>query len=111
MKILEYENNKRLQEILQEHTPSELKTVRISLKSKEEYYVLLKEEYDKKVEEEGVPAFYMRGFLGKNPLLKKKVENMVSYLRQSGIPISPDEDTWEALDFPIPDFLIARHVE
>lgn len=111
METITYNDNKRLQEILHRYSPSELKVIRLFLKSGEEYYVMPKEEYEAKSDEEGVPIIFRSDIQGENLQIKRGIENIVSYVREEGIPISVDEDTWRALDFPLAAFLFARHIE
>ncbi|GAH98857.1 unnamed protein product [marine sediment metagenome] len=104
MERLAYKNNKRLHDILRRYSPSELKVIRLFLKCGEEYYVMPREEYEKKSDEEAVPIIYRSDIQGENPKIKRGIENLVSYVREKGIPIYVDEDTWRALDFPLAAF-------
>ncbi len=103
--------NARLQEALEKHSPRDLKVVRVTLKSGEECYVVEKDKYERKHDEQGLPLVFDPERQGENLQVKKWIENLVSYVRAEGIPVSVDEETWDALNFPVPAILIARHVE
>lgn len=107
---LNYKNNKKLQELLQEYPPSKLRVIRIFLKSREEVYVIPKSEYEAKSEEERLPIIYSN-LQGENSEIKKGIENLVSFIREKGTPISIDKDTWKALNFSLPIWLFIRDID
>ncbi len=103
--------NKGLEQTLKKYSPEELKVVRLTLKSGEEWRVVPKTEYEERSDREGIPAKFVPDLQGDNSRIKNGIENMVTYVREQGVPVSVDEETWDALRNPIPAFLIARHLE
>ncbi len=103
--------NKKLEEALSKHTPEELKVVRLTLKSGEECYVVPKADYEARYDGQGLPLIFDSAKQGDDGMVKIGIENMVAYVRQEGIPISVDEETWEALKNPTPTIFIARHLK
>ena len=103
-------HNKKLEGALNKHTPEELKVVKLVLKSGEECYVIRKADYETRYDEQGLPLVFDSA-KGDDGMIKIGIENMVSYIREQGIPVSVDEETWDALGNPVPAILVARFLE
>ncbi|MBI4163942.1 MAG: hypothetical protein HY512_03700 [Candidatus Aenigmarchaeota archaeon] len=103
--------NKKLEEVLSKHTPAELKVVRLTLKSGEECYVVPKTDYEARYDEQGLPLAFDSAKQEGDGMVRIGIENMVSYVREKGIQVSVDEETWDALGNPTPAILVARFLE